>query len=269
MVGRYRISLNGVEMDSLFPANPSSAEPVDEQKLAILDIGYSSPEKTPITYRVANLDGYDYNAPYFEKQTVTVTFELHAYDTAERNSLCQLINNWAKAGGVLRTSDRPGQQLRDVRCEQFASVASVRNWTDPFTLVFSTTYNPYWQSEDEKTLTIAGAYASGSLAIDGNISESLVTATITAEGAVNALQINVGTTSLRLTGLSLANGGKLIIDYVKGRYLRIRQNGASAMDKLQASSSDVLSIPCGTTKNVTITATSRVVAVITARGLWL
>lgn len=258
MVSRYRISLNGVDMDSL-----------DEENLLILDIGYSEPGITPMTIRTANLDGYDYNAPYFEKQLVTVTFELHAYDTEQRNALCQMVNAWAKGGGILRTSDRPGQQLRDVRCEQYASIASVRNWLDPLTLVFSTTYNPYWQSEDVKTLTIGGAYATGSLTVDGNISESLINANITAEGVVNALQLTVGDKTLKLTDLSLANGGKLIVDYVNERYLRIRQNGASVMNKLNPSSSDVLSIPCGATKNVTITANNRVTAVITARGLWL
>lgn len=258
MIGRYRISLNGVEMDSL-----------DEERLLILDISYSDADATLMTNRTANLDGYDFGSPYLEKRTVTVTFELHEYDTVQRNALCQLVNSWAKAGGILRTSDREGQQLRDVRCEQFASVASVRNWTDPFTLVFSTTYNPYWQSEDVKTLAVAGTYASGALTVDGNVSESLINVDITANDPVNALQIAVGSSTLKLTNLSLENNGKLIIDYFKGRYLRIRQNGTSVLNKLNPSSSDVLSIPCGSTKTVTISANNRVTAIFTARGLWL
>ena len=257
MIGRYRISLNGVEMDSL-----------DEESLLILDIGYPVASATPMTNRTANLDGYDYDTPYLEKQLVSVTFELHAYDTAQRNALCQLVNNWASAGGVLRTSDRAGQQLRNVRCEQFASIESSRNWTDPLTLVFATTYNPYWQSEEVKTLTLAGTYATGSFSVDGNVSDSLININITANADVNALQVNVGDKTLKLTGLSLNNNGKLIIDYVKERYLRIRQNGSSVMNKLNPSSSDVLSIPCGTSKNITITASGRVTAVITARGMW-
>ena len=258
MIGRYRVSLNGVEMDSL-----------DEECLLILDVGYPVVDATPMTNRTANLDGYDYDTPYLEKRLVSVTFEIHAYDTAQRNALCQLVNNWAKAGGVLRTSDRAGQQLRNVRCEQFASIESSKNWTDPLTLVFSTTYNPHWQSEEVKTLTLAGTYATGSLSVDGNTSEALVNVNITANADVNSVQITVGNSTLKLTGLSLSNNGKLIIDYVNERYLRITQNGTSVMGKLNPSSSDVLSIPSGTTKNITITASGRITAVVTARGLWI
>lgn len=259
MISRYRVTLGGVQMDSL------------DSNLRILDVGYTAPDEQITASRVANLDGFSYNNKYTEKQSVTITFELHIYGIAERNEACQKVNAWAAAGGNLTVNERSGQYLYNVRCEQYATIASARNWTDPLTVVFSTTAIPYWISSTAKTLTLeSGTAEAGTLVMDGNIGNALVSATITASSnTVTSLQISAGSTSITLSGLSLAATKSLAIDYINGRYLRIRQNGSNAMSKMTAGSSDVLCIPCNDTSYLEVIADNAVATVFTARGLWL
>ena len=257
MITRYRVAVGGVQMDSL------------SDDLCILDVSYTSTEIQSPQNRSAGLDGYDKGQEYFEKQTVTVTFELHIYNTAKRNEACQKINKWASSGGSLTVNDRKDQRLVNIKCEKYASIESVRDWTAPLTIVFSTTYVPYWQSSTAKTLNLSGKSAKGTLKMDGNIGNALVAVTATAQATITSFQITVGDTKLKLTGLNIASGKQLIIDYQRNRYLRIRADGTNVMSKLDPSSSDLLTAPCGVNTSVSITASNKMAYEVTARGLWL
>lgn len=256
MRSRYRVALNGTHLDTL------------DSNLLILDVAYSQIQKQVRQTASANLDGFDISSVYTEKQLITVSFELHIYDTAKRNKACQTVNKWASAGGILTINDREGQQI-SVVCEQTAVIESVRDWTAPLTLVFSTSGNPYWESVTEKVTTITGKSASGNLTLDGNTGNALVSVEVTAKAPVSSLQITVGDTVLKLTGFSLQTNQVLTVDYINGRYLRIRANGSSIMNRLTPDSSDNLKAPCGTRTRVAITANNSVNAVFRARGLWL
>lgn len=257
MITRYRVSLDGVQMDSL------------DNNIYILDVQYSPITRRDTTHEVANLDGYDLENSKYVGQTVTVTFELHIYDTKKRNAACQKINQWAGVRGALTVNDREGQYLRTVKCDQYAAINSVRNWTDPLTLVFSTERTPFWLSNTEKALTISGKNVNGTLKLDGNISYSLVTAEITANEKVTSLQITVGSTKLNLKGLNVATNKKVVIDYVNQRYLRIRADGASVMSKLQPESTDNLQAPCGANTKINLVSDGKVTAVFKGRGCWI
>lgn len=255
MRSRYRIALNGTHLDSL------------DKNILILDIGYPPMEKQINQNRIALLDGYDFDDEYLEKQTVTVTFELHIYDVAERNKACRKVNEWASAGGVLTTNDRDDQILDYVRCEQYASIESAKNWTDPLTLVFATTYVPYWQSASVKTLKLSGKTPSGTLKMNGNTGYALVSVEAVANANITKYSVTVGDTKIELEGLSIPNGKKLIIDYINGRILRIRADGKSVI--MKPTSSDLLLAKCGANSKVSISANNKVTTTITARGLCL
>ena len=256
MISRYRVALGGVQLDSL------------HDNLCILDVNYAPIEKQENTFETANLDGYDTESVKYRAQTVTVTFELHIYDTAERNAVCQQVNEWASRRDTLVINDREGQYLRRVKCQQFAAIGSVRNWTDPITLVFITEYTPYWLSSAQSVATITGTNVRGVLKLDGNIESSLIECEVTAD-AVSSVQITVGDTVLKIDKLSLAAGQKLLVDYLHSRYLRIRANGKSVMSNLQPSSSDNLQAPCGANTQVGIISNGKVTAKFTGRGCWL
>ena len=236
MRSRYRVRLGDVHLDTL------------DKNLMILDVSHSPMQPRIQQTNTADLNGFEpSDAAYIEKTTVTVTFELHIYDIAKRNEACQKVNAWAQAGGSLRVNERSGQYL----------------------LVFETTYVPYWTSTTDSTLTLTGKAPKGNLSVDGNTGNALVLATITAQANVTSIQITAGSTTLKLTGLSMKNKDVMEIDYVHSRYLRIRVNGKSVMGNLNASSSDLLTVPCGAKTAIAISASGKVKAAIRARGYWL
>lgn len=256
MRSRYRISVGGVQMDSL------------DDNLLILNIGYSVPERDVKKNSNGTLNGYEIGESYVSQRLITVTFELHIYDVAERNEVCQKVNNWAAVGGTLITNDRAGQRLLNAVCEQYADIDSARDWTAPLTIVFASTYNPYFVSNDEVTRTLTGKNVSGTMTLDGNVGSALVKVSATAQAAVHSLKLTVGDTVLELTGLSVATGQSVVIDYVHNRYLRIKANGSSVMSKLLPTSSDNLKAECGKVNSIGVVADGKVSAVFTARGCW-
>lgn len=256
MRGRYRVSVGGVHLDTL------------DDNLLILDVDDTQPEITFKKQNNANLNGVDITDTYVGQRTVTVTFELHIYSIAKRNEACQKVNEWASKGGNLVKNDRSAVRLERVVCEQYADINSARNWTDPLTVVFRTTDNPYWVSNAQTSIQIANS-AKGTLPLDGNVGNALVSVTATAQATLTSYQITVGDTKIRLTGLNVPEGKQIIIDYLSGRYLRIRANGANVIPRLDPTSSDLLLAPCGQNTSVSISANAKVTSVITARGCWL
>lgn len=253
MIGRYRVSLGGVQLDSI------------HDKLLILDVRYGPKKTERQKISAANLDGYALSGEFSSERSVTVIFELHIYDTAERNRVCQLVNAWAENGRTLKTSDREGQYLT-VYCDQQAEIGSVRNWTDPLSLVFTTKWKPDWTSEKESVVTLNGKSASGTLKLDGNLGSALVSVSATAAEAVSSFQATVGDTTIYLTGLSVPAGQKIEISYIDDRYLRIRANGKSV--RMKPESSDNLRAPCGANTKVSFTANKKMTVVFSARGVF-
>lgn len=256
MTSRYRVSLDGVQMDSL------------NKNILILDVSYSKVNKAVQQFTTANLDGYDIHDISYDRQTVTVTFELRVYDIAQRNEILQSINRWASSEHVLRTNDRKNQNLTVV-CEEFAVVGSVRNWLDPLTLVFVSKQNPFWISDTAKTVTVSGKNAKSTLKMDGNIKSSLVSVDITTVDAVTSLKLIVGDTNLEFKKLSVAKNKKIIVDYLNNRYLRVRADGKSVLNKMQSSSTDNLMAVCGANTSVSVVSDGRVTAVFSGKGMWL
>lgn len=256
MTSRYEVTLGGVKMSSL------------NKNLLILDVSYIDPEISRQEYQIANLDGLDYGRKIYKRRSVTVTFELHIYSISIRNAACQAVIAWAKNGGTLQINDRAGQYLT-VECTQFPEISSVKNWTDPLEIVFSTVGNPYWNANSQKTLTISGKSANGKLTLDGNAGNALVSVDVTAVAAITSLQVVVGNTKLKLTGINIAAGKTVKIDYISGRFLRIRVDSTSLLSKLDPSSSDNLQAVCGSTNSVSVSASAKVTAAFKARGLFL
>lgn len=256
MITRYRVELGGTQLDSI------------DDRIVILDVGYSPVVSRDKTFVIADMQGFDTSETYYERRTVTVTFQLRIYDTAERNAVCDLINEWASQKANLQINDKEEKFLQNVNCQQFASIESVRNWLDPLSLVFTTERNPFWLSEETKTVTITGKNNKGTLKMDGNIESALVSVTATATEPVSSIQFTVGDSVLKLLGLSVAVGQKIVVDYINDRYLRIRANGASVMNKLDKSSSDLLLAPCGKNVSVGVVANGKVTAVFSGRGMW-
>ena len=124
MRSRYEAFLNDIALSSI------SAD------LQVLDISYAVPSIKNVTYTVAKRDGQRVARRYTDQATVTITFELHIYDTVKRQAACQNVAAWAAKGGVLRTSDRMGQQLTCI-CTTMPTITSAMRWNDAIAVTFT------------------------------------------------------------------------------------------------------------------------------------
>ena len=279
MISRYEVKLNDKSLESLITRkveyinDKGKKATRTEYPLLVLDVAYSGTQYQVKEQTVAGLDGYDVAETYAQKQTVAVTFELHLYDTAERNAACQKVIAWAKDGGELKINDRANQHLQ-VRCETFPVISSVKHWTDPLTIVFATVAVPYWRNDKMDTLSLSsGTSSTGYLTMTGNPPlKTLVNADIkSTTGTVTSLQIACGSTKLVLKGFSLKKNEIMNIRYTNDRYLSIKVGNTSFMKYLQSNSSDMLLASCGSKgyNKITVTADKKVSSSFSAEGLWL
>lgn len=257
MKSRYEVTLGSTKMSSL------------NKDLLILDVSNPAPNFSIKQRSIANLDGYDISDIYLEKQEVTVTFELHIYDIVERNEACRAVNEWAMKGGQLKINDRKNMYLT-VRCSKFASIESVKNWTDPLSITFVSVGLPYWESTKITSKTLAGKSAKGTMTLDGNYGTALVSIEATATNQrVTAISITCGDTKLIIRGVSVAGIQKLVIDYIDGRFMRVRVGGGSALNKVLPESTDVLKVKCGGSTSISFSADQSMSVLFKARGVYL
>ena len=257
MTSRYRIKVNSVHLDSI------------SKKILILDIGETMPDLNFKQQSNANLNGYEFTDVFVGQRTVTVTFEIHEYDIEKRKSICQEVNEWAAVGGRIDINDRGKTHLIRTECTQYASIESAKNWTDPLTVVFSTTVNPYWISDTPKTVAISGAGTTGTLKMDGDVGYALVDVEVTAATKITMCKLICGNTKLVLKGFDCPKNKTVDVDYIKDRYLRLRANDRNAMPFLQSESSDNLLARCGKNNSVEFSVNGSATVVFSARGCWL
>lgn len=254
MISRYQVSLNGSDMSSINP------------NLLVLDVNYGDPSYTIESTTVGGRDGAVVLNESKEAASVTVTFELHIYSVAERQRVCQLVNTWAKNGGILRINDRNGQRL-NCKCSRLASVASAKNWTDPLTVAFSGFQPPYWEDDTATEIELSGTNESALGAVPGNGKDAYVSCTAIPEATLTHLTLKAGASIFELTGLSVPAGETVSVDYQEG-VLRIRHGNSSILGSRTGGSSDDLKVPCGQESTFAVIADVAVDATFSVRGCW-
>ena len=255
MTSRYQVTLNGISLSGL----------ADE--IYILDVNYAEPEFNDTRYRTAKRHGNRKDDRIFNSASVTISFEIHAYDTHKRQAIRNAVCAWAKNGGRLEINDREGQYL-ECDCSRFPAVASARNWTDPFTVTFTGNEIPFWQEIAPSTLTLsAGTSGNGSLFAPGSADGALVEAKIHANASLSSVSLTVNGRTLGLSGLSVASGKDIRITYDKQAIQSIKVDNTSLLDKLTGV--DDLLAKCGELNAVSFTASASVTVTISVRGYWL
>lgn len=141
MISRYEVVLNGISLESLSP------------HIVITDVSYAPPQYQRDLFTLAQRQGGRIVRSYKEKASVSISFQIRAYDIIERQGICQKICHWAKDGGDLRINDRPGQKLVCV-CDSPPAIESVRGWTEELTVVFAAYAIPYWQAVEPTEVTL-------------------------------------------------------------------------------------------------------------------
>lgn len=254
MISRYNAILNDVPLGNI------------SSDILILDIKYQAPTFQDDTFAVAKRNGARLVDRIFQKTEVSVIFEIHAYGTKERQSICNDIVRWAKNGGVLETNDRDGQYLQCV-CTGFPVIESVKNWTDPLTITFTAYAYPFWQEKIPSTMTLTGTTGSGILFVPGNVDNALVRARIKANASLSSVELTVNGRILSLTGLSVNANQIIEISYDENAIQSIKVGSTSLLDK--RSGVDDLLARCGERNTVAFSSNASADVTFDVKGMWL
>lgn len=255
MISRYEVTLNGISLSSI----------ADE--IVILDVSYGEPAFSDVRYKTAKRNGSRSDGRIFSSSSVSISFEIHAYDLRDRQAIRNAVCAWAKNGGRLEINDRDGQFLQ-CECSQFPAVASVRNWTDPFTITFTGNEIPFWQEITPSAVTMtAGTSGSGSLFVPGSADNALVEANIHTNATITSVSITVNGRTLTLSGISVASNNDIKITYDDKAIQSIKVGTTSLLDK--RTGVDDLLAKCGELNTVSFTSNASATVTISARGYWV
>ena len=248
MKSRYEAYMDGIALSSVDPS------------IYILNIQPSEAKQSIRTSKVAGRAGARVTRKEQDSTSVTVLFEIHEYDTAKRQLICQKDQKWAE-GNILTVSDRPEQRLKCV-CEQYPR-ANAREWTEPVSVVFTGYNPPYWEERIPTTVTTT---SSASAYVPGNAPESLVSCVVTASASISTLTLTVGSKSIVLDGIGASANDVITVGYDANNVLFIKKNTTSILNKRTAGSADDLVAKCGEVNTFTTSANTS--AVFTVRGCW-
>lgn len=255
MISRYEAYMDGIALSSI------------SANILIRDIQYQDAGVSLRRVALANRDGAIIDGKYIEKASVVISFDLREYDTVTRQTVLAKIIQWAR-GSVLRTSDRPDQQLVCI-CEKFPAVTSALMWTETLQIAFSAYAIPYWQSVDTVSAVLTGTNQNTKFYVPGSAEKTLVSVDITPSATVTSLTVTCGDTAITLSGISVASGSMIKFAYDGNGFLSIKNGNTSLLNKRTAASSDNLELPCGKSSTIRIVASASVTARFIARGWWL
>lgn len=200
------------------------------------------------------------------RQALTVTLDIafrELYDLPTRANLVDAVNAWAQ-DGILEVSHRPGQRLR-VICTKRAALGTVRDYTATTQIELTAYRVPFWEDTVPATLTMAtGTSGNGTLAVGGSTAAP-AEVTVTAQAALNTITLNVGSTTMTFTGLSIAKGGVLTVAQDERGILTVKNGTASKLGCLTPTSNDLLMASPGA-NSVSYTASAACAVSVSARA---
>lgn len=249
MIPRFSCALNGVTPDSIDPA------------LRVTDLTELPPRRRVATVPTGR-HGLRLLRRVRESLTIRVSFIIPEYDPVRRRSLLSRLHAWADPGGVLTTSDRPGQQLHVV-CDTLPMLTAM-SWSDVIHIDFTARAVPFWEYEE---ITQVATDGDAVLALPGDAEEIPVSCRVTNTGseALTTLTLSCGDTQMTFAGLDIAPGSILTLDSEDG-LLRAEAEGESVLMLRTGESSDLLLADGGAQTPVSVRTDQSVSAVFMGRG---
>lgn len=255
--GRYDAILNGV---SLWDVSP---------QIIVLDIQHGLTQFVRNTYKIANRSGAVADSQgLMSSAGVTVVFAIRERNVAKRQEICQRVITWARDGGVLEVSDRPGKQLL-CRCERLTAIDSALKWASNLTITFAGNGNPFWTDVVPSSAHFTGTGGAGQLYVPGTAPFVYAEISATVASTLAILDVRVGETRIRLENLDCGAGDKVVIRYDNNGIQHIEHNGQSILSKRTADSSDDLIAVCGKPNNIVFVSDAVVSLEVSAGGAWL
>lgn len=255
MISRYEVTLNGISLSTL------------SANILILDVSYSEPSFNDNSYRVAKRNGARTDDRVFNPKSVSISFEIHAYDIRQRTAIKNAVEAWAKNGGRLEINDHEGQYMRCV-CSKFPTIESVRNWTDPLTIQFTANDIPFWQENMPSSITLtAGTSGSGTFFVPGSVNGALVEANIHTNAAITSVALTVNGRTLTLSNITVSSGKDIKITYDDKAIQSIKVGTTSLLGN-RTGVTDLLA-NCGENNTVSFTSDASVTVTFSVRGCWM
>lgn len=196
---------------------------------------------------------------------VKISAQIHEVrDLAARAAAFEAIAAWAGEGGILTLSNRPGRRLRVVTTSS-PSLGKIRDYTQQVDIEFTAYAPPFWEDEYPITKAVSSA-ASGSVTFTVTGSHrTLLDVSATATGSLSSFSVTCGSSTIALTGLSVAANTPLILSHTDEDWLTIRAGTSSLLSKRTAASADDLILQPGA-NTVSWTASRAVALTLSTRG---
>lgn len=249
MTTRFNCTLNGASLAEL------------DESIVILDIT----EDAPLMHTAAlplHGGGRREMSRQRESITVGVRFAIHEEDPIRREEVMRSIHLWARDGGTLTISPRPGQRLT-VSCTALPAL-SFRDWPEEMTLAFTSLYAPWWESAEQTTLS---GTAAQTLTVPGTADSAVMDVVImnATSTTVTELTVRCGESSMTFRGISLPGGGNLTLSHVRGSFTA-KAEGKSVLHCRTMDSSDEFLLPCGETITLSVEAPVSLYTFFQVRG---
>lgn len=252
MTTQYDCALNGILLSSV------------DDRICVLDVQENA-AKLRTTALSRPPEGQHLIRQTRESLTVKVRFAIHEENAIRRRMVLQSVQAWAAKGGLLTTSDRPGQQLT-VICTETPSM-SADDWTEALTLAFTTTHCPFWEDAEPTLITGSGAMP---FTVPGTADFTPVDVLVvnTGTSTVNRLSLHCGSTYIIFEDIFLPVGGTFLMRTASG-VLSAHIDGESVLRNRTPGSADLPLVPCGQECIVNALALQPLEATFTARGRYV
>lgn len=255
MSSKYWVRLNGESITDI------------SDKIKILDVKESSPSVSVDISSNGIYGGSKFLRKIRNSLSVSIEFVILDKDMSSRKSIMARVHNWMK-DGYLTLSDRPGQRLY-VRSTQIPYVASSKDFTSSIRMVLTAYEFPWWENETEQIVELKSAKeGSLELLLDGNADYAPLSCTIAPSSTMTKFTLMSNSDTIKLEGLSIDNGNKLLINN-DNFILSIKDNnGDSKLNNLLDSSDDNIRLNPGIVNKIKFVSDVNCDVKISSKGCW-
>ena len=253
MLTYFDAALNGEWMSSL------------DESVYVLDVHENAAEKV-LSHEWDMRSGSRYGGRFRTSLSVTVLFYIIQPDPYLRAEVLQLVQDWARKGGMLEIGGRSGQTLF-VKCENPPLMQSASKWTDVLQLTFTAYEFPFWRGMNSANVTIT---ENGSIYPGGACDEMPVDVTVKNIGktAVTRVRLSVNESVLEFTGISIPADKTLVVQHDQNGVLSAKIGDESILIRRTDESSDDLLAFGGDENSLSVSSDGSVSARFSVWEVW-
>lgn len=247
MITRYEAYIDGIPLSDLAP------------EIIVKDIAEKEAKTSETTYMLARGEGSRIFRRARESLSVSVKFEIRAYNVERRQSIMEQVHLWA-SGRYLSVNTRPGKRL-PVIVDDMPVVLSALKWTQEITITFVSRESPFWEDENTTNLVFTGMSGNGILRPTGSVEKTHVEFVVTnkSNATMDAFSASVGEYTMSFRNLGVLAGESFSLEYVDGvQILPVESRTVESADELWAK--------CNANNEVSFTASQNAEVVFSVRG---